>query len=231
MPMTLGWGEVLLRLGLAMVAGAIIGVNRGSHGRAAGMRTMLLVCVAAAMAMVLANLIIIGSNQVSATSAWRIDPMRLPLGILSGIGFIGAGAILHYKELIRGVTTAASIWYVTVLGLCFGGGYLVLGGIGVGIAALALFILTWPEGHISQDAYGRIIVLTRPQGISEEELRRAIVAVGLTITGLSIEHQVAEKLKRICFDIEYRQKEMFETATRLVADLSHRAGVVEVSWK
>ena len=150
MPMTLGWGEVLLRLGLAMAAGAIIGINRGSHGRAAGMRTMLLVCVAAAMAMVLANFIIIGSNQVNATSAWRIHPMRLPLGILSGIGFIGAGAILHFKQLIRGVTTAASIWYATVLGLCFGSGFLVLGAIGAGIAGLTLFVLIWPEGHINQ---------------------------------------------------------------------------------
>jgi putative Mg2+ transporter-C (MgtC) family protein len=231
MSMTLGWGQVLLRLGLAMVAGAIIGINRGRHGRAAGLRTTLVVCTAAALAMVLANYIIIDSNRINATTAWRIDPMRLPLGVLSGIGFIGAGVILRRKTLIRGVTTAATIWYVTVLGLCFGAGYLLLGIIAAGIACVALFLLPWPESRISQDRYGRVVVVTRPEGISEEELRRKLIAAGLQVTGLAIRHQVSEKLKRICIDVEYQERQMFELPPQLLSDLAHRPGVVAVSWR
>lgn len=231
MSMTLGWGQVLLRLGLAMVAGAIIGINRGRHGRAAGLRTTLLVCTAAALAMVLANYLIIDANRVSATTAWRIDPMRLPLGVLSGIGFIGAGVILRRKAMIRGVTTAATLWYVTVLGLCFGAGYLLLGIVAAGIACLALFLLPFPESHINQDRFARVVVVTRPEGISEDELRRKLVASGLKVTGLAVRHQVSEKLKRICFEVEYQERQIFELPPQLLSDLAHRPGVVAVSWR
>jgi len=231
MPLTLGWGQVLLRLCLAAAAGALIGINRGSHGRAAGLRTMLLVCTTAALAMVLANFITIEANKANATTAWRIDTMRLPLGILTGIGFIGAGAILRRKNLIRGVTTAATIWYVTVLGLCFGGGFLLLGSIATAIACVALFLLPIPEQKLDQDRYGQLAVTTRPEGISEDELRRKLASSGLKPVGMSVRHHVSEKLKRICFDVQYRERELFDVPQQLVAELSHRPGVVEVSWK
>src|ERR1700744_6524218 len=67
-----------------------------------------------------------------------LDLMRLPLGILTGVGFIGAGAILRRENMVVGVTTAATIWFATVLGLCFGGGQIYLGVIS---AFLGLFIL------------------------------------------------------------------------------------------
>src|SRR5690348_11157185 len=191
MSLTLGWGQVLLRLCLAAVAGAIVGINRGSHGRAAGLRTMLLVCTTAALAMVMANFITIEANKANATTAWRIDTMRLPLGILTGIGFIGAGAILRRKNLIRGVTTAATIWYVTVLGLCFGSGFLLLGLVATAIACVALFLLPIPERKLDQDRYGQFVVVTRPEGISEDEIRRKLNSVGVQLVGVSIRRQVS----------------------------------------
>lgn len=231
MSMTLNWGQVLLRLGLAMAAGAIVGINRGRHGRAAGLRTTLLVCTAAALAMVLANYLMIDSNRFNASTAWRIDPMRLPLGILSGIGFIGAGVILRRKTMIRGVTTAATLWYVTVLGLCLGAGYLVLGIVAAAIACITLFLLPLPESRINQDRFGRVVVITRPEGISEDELRRKLLSAGLHVTGLSVRHQVSEKLKRICFDVEYQERQMLDLPPQLLSDLTHRPGVIEVGWR
>ena len=231
MSLTLGWGQVLLRLCLAAIAGAIIGINRGSHGRAAGLRTMLLVCTTAALAMVLANFITIEANKANATTAWRIDTMRLPLGILTGIGFIGAGAIIRRKNLIRGVTTAATIWYVTVVGLCFGGGFLLLGSVALAIACVALFVLPIPERRIDEDRTCQVVVVTRPEGITEDELRRKLVSMGVEVKGMSVRHHVSEKLKRICFDVQYRERHMFDLPQQLIADLSHRPGVVEVSWK
>src|ERR1700728_428149 len=150
MPVTLDWQQVLLRLALTVGAGLIIGFNRGEHGRPAGMRTTLLVCLAASIAMIQANLLM---NTVgkAGNSFVVLDLMRLPLGILSGMGFIGAGAIVRKGNLVLGVTTAATLWFTTVMGLCFGGGQ-----IGLGVAALVvgfgtLWGLKYVEQTIKQD--------------------------------------------------------------------------------
>ena len=89
-----------------------------------------------------------GANPLFADTACRspdsfavLDLMRLPLGILSGMGFIGAGAIVRTGSLVRGLTTAATLWFVTVLGLCFGGGQLALG---LAVLALGVLVLGGP---------------------------------------------------------------------------------------
>jgi uncharacterized membrane protein YhiD involved in acid resistance len=111
---------------LAAAAGAPLGVNRSERGMPAGLRTTLLVCLAASVAMTQANLLL-GTAGRPIDSFVRLDPMRLPLGVLTGMGFIGGGAILRRGELVRGVTTAATLWLATVIGLCFGGGQAGLG--------------------------------------------------------------------------------------------------------
>ena len=118
--------EIALRLGLTVLAGALIGFNRSEHGRPAGLRTTMLVCLAASLSMIQANLLL-GAAGRPADSFVTLDLMRLPLGILSGMGFIGGGVILKRQNLVFGITTAATLWFVTVLGLCFGGGQTVLG--------------------------------------------------------------------------------------------------------
>src|SRR5438128_2493786 len=117
------WPDLTVRLLLTLLAGGIFGVNRLERGRAAGFRTLLLVTLAASVSMILANLLLSTTGR-SPDSFPTMDTMRLPLGILTGIGFIGAGAILRRDDMIMGVTTAATIWLATVIGLCFGAGQL-----------------------------------------------------------------------------------------------------------
>ena len=74
-----------------------------------------------------------------------MDLMRLPLGILTGVGFIGAGTILKRGELVTGVTTAATLWIITVIGLCFGGGQLALGSIATILSFIALWVFKWVD--------------------------------------------------------------------------------------
>jgi putative Mg2+ transporter-C (MgtC) family protein len=109
-----------------LLAGMVVGINRDEKGRAAGTRTNVLVCLAASLSMIQANLLM-HSKGKAADSFVVLDLMRLPLGILSGMGFIGAGAILREGDMVLGVTTAATLWIVTVLGLCFGGDQILLG--------------------------------------------------------------------------------------------------------
>src|ERR1700691_1010366 len=99
MPPTLTWQDIALRLALSIVAGALIGFDRGEHGRPAGLRTTLLVCLAAAIAMLQANLLLTTRGR-TADSFVTIDLMRLPLGILTGMGFIGAGAVFRRDGLV-----------------------------------------------------------------------------------------------------------------------------------
>ena len=101
MPQHLEWSEIALRLAIAAAASALIGFDRGERGRAAGLRTTMLVCLAATVAMIQVNLLLPMRGKV-ADSYVTLDLMRLPLGILSGIGFIGAGAIVRRGASSRG---------------------------------------------------------------------------------------------------------------------------------
>jgi putative Mg2+ transporter-C (MgtC) family protein len=126
MPYTISLIDVFIRLLLALIAGMLIGLNRESAGQAAGLRTTILICLAAAVAMIQTNILLSMGGKTTGSFV-NMDVMRLPLGILTGVGFIGAGCILKKGHLIKGITTAATLWLVTVIGLCFGGGQLYLG--------------------------------------------------------------------------------------------------------
>jgi putative Mg2+ transporter-C (MgtC) family protein len=108
MPLALTWNEIAIRLFCTVAAGALIGLNRSEHGRAAGLRTSILVCLAACVAMLQVNLLLPLAGR-SSNSFVMNDLMRLPLGILSGMGFIGGGAILRRDNFVVGVTTAATV--------------------------------------------------------------------------------------------------------------------------
>src|SRR5579863_6917655 len=126
MPDHIGWLKIAVRLALTVIAGLLIGYNRTEHGKAAGLRTTVLVCLAASVAMIQVNLLLPTAGRATDSFVMN-DLMRLPLGILTGVGFIGGGVILRRDDIIVGVTTAATLWLVTVVGLCFGGGQLGLG--------------------------------------------------------------------------------------------------------
>jgi putative Mg2+ transporter-C (MgtC) family protein len=138
MPLTPSLAEIATRLLLTLAAGALIGLNRQAGGHAAGFRTTMLVGLAACLAMIQANLLLAVSGKTDHTFA-VMDTLRFPLGILTGVGFIGGGAILKRGDLVTGVTTAATLWIMTAIGLCIGGGQLVLG---CGGAVLAFVILS-----------------------------------------------------------------------------------------
>ena len=175
MPLTLTWQEIALRLALSAVAGTLIGLDRGERGRPAGLRTTLLVCLAAAVAMIQANLLLATVGK-AADSFISLDLMRLPLGILTGMGFIGAGAVIRRDGLILGVTTAATLWFVTVIGLCFGGGQISLGIAGLLLGLIVVSGLHWIEYRMTQDQHATLslkpIATSRPNKKSLARSRR-----------------------------------------------------------
>jgi putative Mg2+ transporter-C (MgtC) family protein len=185
MPTHVTWYAITLRLALTALAAAVIGSDRLERGRSAGLRTNLLVALAACISMIQANLLI-NSNGKPADSYVVADIMRLPLGILSGIGFIGAGAIIKRGELIVGLTTAATIWFLTVLGLCFGGGQ-----IGLGIASFALgyavlHLLRGWEAHMQSDQSATLRVSVSTDGPSRDEIESLLKRGGIQLAYPSV---------------------------------------------
>lgn len=147
MPLHPTWTDIAIRLALTILAGAVIGFDRGVRGHAAGLRTTILVGLAASLSMIQANLLLTLDGKGPGSFA-VMDLMRLPLGILTGVGFIGGGTILKKGDLVTGVTTAATLWLITVIGLCFGGGQLALGSTATVIGVVTLSVLKWVDEMI-----------------------------------------------------------------------------------
>lgn len=157
MPLHLGWPDIALRLGLTVLASGLLGFDRGVRGHAAGLRTTMLVGLAAAVAMIQANLLLPIDGK-SSGSFGVMDLMRMPLGILTGVGFIGGGAILKRGDIVSGLTTAATLWLATVIGLCFGGGQNGLGAAATVLALATLFALKRVETVMPRERRARVVV-------------------------------------------------------------------------
>ncbi|MFA7448563.1 MAG: MgtC/SapB family protein [Weeksellaceae bacterium] len=116
----LEWNEVLIRLVMASVFGALVGLERERKNWSAGLRTHMLVCVGSCLFMIVSAF---GFGDVMGNPHMDLDPSRVAAQVVSGIGFIGAGTILFQKEgTVRGLTTAAGLWTVAGIGLAAGGG-------------------------------------------------------------------------------------------------------------
>jgi putative Mg2+ transporter-C (MgtC) family protein len=157
MPVTISWEQIALRILVALAGGFLIGYDRDEHGKTSGIRTTMLVCLAATLAMLQANLLMNSTGKAS-DSFVVLDLMRLPLGILSGIGFIGAGAILRKDGLVHGLTTAATLWFVTVLGLLCGGGQLILALTAIVLALVILWLLKHFDKRLPTHRSGSLIL-------------------------------------------------------------------------
>jgi putative Mg2+ transporter-C (MgtC) family protein len=192
MPISLTWQQIALRIAFALIASFLIGYDRDEHGKTAGIRTTMLVCLAATLAMLQANLLM-NSTGKTPSSFVVLDLMRMPLGILSGIGFIGAGAILRKDGFVHGLTTAATLWFITVLGLLFGGGQLKLGIVSTVIALFILWALKWLEHRISVHRTGTLDIelngqANTPQPVDETTLRSILHQGGFSIHNWNVRY-------------------------------------------
>jgi len=229
MPLTLNWWEIAVRLALRAVAGGVIGYNRAAHGRPAGLRTTLLVCLAACIAMVQMNLLLNVQGRTAGSFA-VMDVMRLPLGILSGIGFIGAGAILRRGDLVVGVTTAATLWYVTVMGLCFGGGQIGLGLAALGLGIFVLWVLKWWEGLRKQECRASLVLVTDADNPGEEELVARLGAAGYRIDRWAVEYVERAQVRRLSCEVHWQGGRQ-SRPPEFVREMAGRPQVREIEWK
>lgn len=217
--------SVFIQLLLASILGALVGLEREIHGRPAGLRTHILVCLGSA-------LIIVAFEQLQASLAQsgaeilRLDPARAAAGVITGIGFLGAGTILKGKDHIMGLTTAASIWVVAAIGITIGLGQFFLSIAATLLVLFALFVLH--KVDIKSENYGEIF-LTGTGGIGFfETSRKHIAELGFLIKSYNIEAISDEGLIKVRFLVKYKQTGIIE---KTINDLFRLEGVKAVSWE
>lgn len=146
-------GEVLLRLIMAILLGGVVGLEREMHGRPAGFRTHIVVCLGAAV-------MILGTEyyQPATGSASVLDVNRMAAGIITGIGFLGAGAILREENMVRGLTTAGCVWFVAGLGVVIGKGIYSLALWATLLVFIMLFFFRYVEAWMPVNQYKSLSV-------------------------------------------------------------------------
>ena len=166
--------EMVFRLLAAVLVGGLIGLERSYHGRPAGFRTHTLVCTASALLMLVTVYEALWfTPQISVRVA--LDPTRMAQGIMTGIGFLGAGVIVKEGITVRGLTTAASIWITSAIGILMGIGFYFPAAIATALTLGVLSLFRWIESQMPIQAFSHFSVrFLRDEVMSESELRELI---------------------------------------------------------
>jgi len=223
------WQAIAIRLLLTVVAGSLLGTERSRTGHAAGLRTTLLVTLAASISMIQMNLLI-QTNGKPHDSYAVMDVMRLPLGILTGVGFIGAGAIVRKNEMALGITTAATIWFATVVGLCLGGGQLILGSVSTAVGFIVLWGLRWLENRVEHYQIAELSITVAEGRLSAQQLRDRLEAASFRIKSLSMTHFVSEHRKEFNCEVRWPSPRGSSAIPEVLAELEGMPGLIELKW-
>jgi putative Mg2+ transporter-C (MgtC) family protein len=217
--------EIMVRLVVALSFGALIGIERSYHGRPAGFRTHALVCLASTALM----LVTVYESQwfrPDTASAVRgaIDPTRMAQGIMTGIGFLGAGVIMKDGLSVRGLTTAASIWITAGIGILVGIGFFVPAGLTTGLTFGALGGFRWIERRMKTESYAHFSIRFAPEHmLSQAEVLDFVKSQGFSTADVTHWYRHGEGM-------EYRMvvHSLDSSAVRRMSDsLRQRTDVAE----
>jgi putative Mg2+ transporter-C (MgtC) family protein len=177
--------EIILRLLVAAALGAVVGLERERLDWAAGLRTHMLVCLGSCLVMIVS---IYGFADALTTDHVVLDPSRVAAQVISGIGFLGAGTILFLRQkVIRGLTTAASLWTIAAVGLAVGGGLYLAAVVAVGIALIILVAVKAFELRVFPNRrWRRLTVVARAGRVQLASLREVLDRSGVRIMELTI---------------------------------------------
>jgi putative Mg2+ transporter-C (MgtC) family protein len=222
----LSWAEVLLRVILAAVLGGAIGAEREIREREAGLRTHMLVSVGASL-FTLVSAYAWHDFQFSQASGVTFDPTRIAAQVVTGIGFLGAGAIIRQGLSVRGLTTAATLWVVAAIGMASGAGYYSA----ATITTVLVIVSLWPLRLVAErfmprmrPEEGRLAVELRPSATTVSVVE-AVEAAGGAVRSLEFQHEGDRK--RV--DVRVRMAQGREAAV-LVDALAGTEDVVAARW-
>ncbi len=212
---------ITTRLLLAAIAGGLIGLERSHHGRPAGFRTHTLVCISSALLMVLGvfqwDLV-----RHAPLETIRVDPTRMAQGIMTGIGFLGAGVIFKERLSVRGLTTAASIWITASIGVVIGMGFYYAAILATLLTLGVLSLFRWVEGTIPSVHYGQLIVrFPRHEIMSEGDLCALISEHHINSTKLSYQLDCEGKIFQYQMTIDAIDTDNFRKLSEALTSIDH----------
>lgn len=214
------WFTILLHLLAAMAAGGLIGLERSYHGRPAGFRTHTLVCIASSLLM----LVTMYQDQwfgETTLEVVRIDPTRMAQGIMTGIGFLGAGVIMKSGLNVRGLTTAASIWITAAIGILAGVGFYSALIIASALTLLTLTIFRKIENKMpSQIFVHHTVVFSRENYLSESEIRALLTQNGFSAANISYKFNTEKNQLNYRMTARTMDEENIEKLARNLMNLS-----------
>jgi len=210
--------EIITRLLLGAMFGGIIGFERSSHGRPAGFRTHLLVCVASVLIMIV-------SEYYHYLSVWdpsyvRVDPARLAAGAVTGVGFLGAGVIVKTGLSVQGLTTAACLWIVSAIGLAVGSGLYMAAIVGFVITYLALWLLRKVEDRMLRLVYRFIHVVMEGDG-DDEAITSVVRKYEAAVNNINYEKDIEKKESSFDITIALSDRTSVKKILADIASLQH----------
>jgi putative Mg2+ transporter-C (MgtC) family protein len=217
--------EMVLRLLLGAVIGGIIGYERQVHGRPAGFRTHILVCVACVLLMNASGYY--HSLGVSEPAYLRADPGRIAAGAITGVGFIGAGVVLRTGFSIQGLTTAATIWMVSAIGLAVGEGLYLAGIVTTGITMFALVVLRRIESRMPK-LYSRVLTIVTGDNVEEDDIIAVLTKHDVHISNVDYEQCSISETTTYNYAVSFYNKKLIKS---ILGELSSLADVKRVCVK
>jgi len=192
--------EMSVRTVAALAAGALIGYERSYRGRPAGFRTHSLVCMASSILMLVT---VYEPHWVrAAADSVRLDPTRMAQGIMTGIGFLGAGVIMQEGFSVRGLTTAASIWITAAIGILAGIGFYFPMALSVVLTLGVLSVFRWIEVRMPTQAYYLFEVRSSRNGdFGESQIRNLVERGGFSIANFSYRLDAEGRIRRYTMTI------------------------------
>jgi len=215
--MTEPFMSYLSRLVVALLIGGAVGLEREFKGKPAGMRTNMLICVGSCLIMII-------SIEIARSAVRTADPGRIAAQVVTGIGFLGAGTIIRSRFHIVGLTTAATIWALSAIGLAVGAGYLVLSAVSALLITITLIFIGYVENRLETKRSYHVIQVTIDRG---EGVVREIMALfaGMNLSSEALELIRSGDIWRATF--EYASSH--EKHRELVEKLSASPGVKGVT--
>jgi putative Mg2+ transporter-C (MgtC) family protein len=220
--------DILIRLCLAALFGGVIGFERDVHGRSAGLRTHLLVCLGSALFMIIS----LAVSTLGEGTLVRVDPGRVAAQIVTGIGFLGAGVIIKHGMSVRGLTTAACLWVTAALGMAAGGGMYWVS-ISVTVLTVGTLIgLNSFERAFRHDTYRRVLLRTTTDA-DVGKILDAVRTTGVTVLACDTERKYRGKELVARIDLRLFQKGTTEPTAQRVLEAIQGTGIVieQFTWK
>ncbi|WP_438020434.1 MgtC/SapB family protein [Sorangium sp. So ce315] len=217
--------DLLIRIAAGAALGGVIGYERDRHGRQVGLRTHLLVAMAAATFMII-SVKFVYFQHYRKEDLVAVDPSRIAASIVAGIGFLAGGSILRTGTTVQGITTAAGLWLVTAIGMCSGAAMYVEAVVVTLLGVLALTALRRFEDKDDRSTRRRIALVLGEESAGVADIMKALEALGAVVSDMDYERRLDDK-RRVNVTLDARIPNTIGVET-LIDQLAKQPGVRRV---